>query len=607
MSWSKDQKLIPLVVTGLIALQTTQSPALAQTTEQPAKTESKAITAQAPDKNAASSLKDEAGESASSAEIWQTLVANGEELKSNGDLSGARKQLKQAYQLAKSFESDDVRIPRSAEMLAELLEYKAQYGNAQLLYQEAFELREAKFGEGSPQLSESYYNIGRVQLLAGQYSKARKNLRKALDLKEFSASDETNQQDISLMYILLNLGVLETETGDFEKAEDYLKRSQTIAQHLALHKDNAKIFSQLALISMAEGDFQRAEHQAETSLSMAEKFAKGDTMLECQALDSVAAAQLTRRNFKEAALNCNRSLELKSTELGPLHPLTANSLLTAGLIKIAEKKYNAAIKDFDDAIAIYDNSIGRNHLNYSHALFGRAIAHLKQKNRPASEQDMEQALSLMASSVDSRLVAKYRKAYSAQLGPNFNIIQMFKDSKQSPNTVATTEFDTFGQLLEIAVTDKKSDELIAGIRNKDLLMIGSGGFILIIIIAIAVLIPGVFSRLFPWGRDADDHATMRNKNRNKFGAGKDQVPNQSQRPQTTLRTATETERKQARVWKGRLKTMEKELPTSSAKSSGAYDRIDFKPTPSDGTSSAFSLSQDLSTPVQSEGSNDPYW
>lgn len=99
---------------------------------------------------------------------------------------------------------------------------------------------------------------------------------------------------------------------------------------------------------------------------------------------------------------------------------------------------------------------------------------------------------------------------------------------------------------------------------------------------------------------------MRNKNRGKQDSTNSNFSSPEQK-KNQLRSATDVERKQAQVWKGRIKTMEKDIPKSPVKSSGAYDRIDFKPSSQEVTTPEISFKQNLSTPVQPEGSTEKYW
>ena len=630
MSSFNENKLVLLVVTGLFAIQTAQSAALAQThaapTVQNINGKSKVApgaAASAPQVAGATSVAkaksiavetidadDESDAELTAVDEWKALTAQAEERKSSGDISGAEKLFHRTYDLSKNFADDDLRKTIAAENLAAVFEREGRYTSAQAMYREAFELRKATHGESGSRMSKSHYHIGRVQMLAGEYEKARTNLKKALDLRQFSSSEESNQQDLPLILILYNLGVLETETGNFAKAEEYLHRAQSIAQHLAKHKENARIFTQLALLSLAEGDFQKAENEAHTSLSLTEKFAGSDTVLKAQALDSVAMVKLARGKLNEASELSNESWNLKRRELGLQHPLTANSLLTAGLVKLAEKKYEAAEKTFNDAIDVYSSSISQSHLSYSRALMGRAFANLKQKDNAASKHDMEEAKRLMTGT-SSQLSSKYNQLYIEHLGPNFNLFEMLKEKVKTPNAVAEGKFDSFGQLLEIAVDDGDSDEMFAGVKYKDVFAVLGVTFIVILMLAMAVLIPGAFSRLFPWGRkaDDDDHAAMRNKNRKTQASGQYPVVNQQQKqqqPESTLRGSTDMERRQVQLWKGHIKTMEQDLP-KPVKESGAYERIDFKPSSQQGSSTPVVRPHDLSTPVQPEGSNEQYW
>jgi tetratricopeptide (TPR) repeat protein len=555
-TWSFDRtKLVSLVVTLATTAHLSPAPAFAQNAS--ASTETIA-TAETP--------------------TWENLTQQAEQFETAGELKQAEKFFNQALQLSKSFNTDDVRRIKAIENLGHVLETEGRYTTAEALYQQALELRQSEYGDGSHRLSRSHFNIGRVQLLAGDYAHARENLTRALNLRQFSGSEEKNQQDMPLVFILFNLGVLETETGNFEKAEQYLKRCQSISQNLAKHKESARILSQLAILSLAESDFPKAENQAYTAVNLADRFGKDDLLVKAQALNTVALVQIARGNLQEASNASNESWAIKRKLLGLQHPLTADSLLTAGLINLAKKKYEAAEKSFDEALGVYNQTLNQHHLSYSRALIGRSFSHLKQRNSKPAKRDLTRGVELLAASTGAgrHLPAKYKDLFIEKLGPNYSVVDLMVERVKNSNQSATGDFDTFGQLLSISLADEEQPDTFYNMSYRDIFTALGVMFVALILLAMAVLIPGAFSMLFPWGRE-ERGPNARRRNRPESQQGQTVQPEKKQN--APMRKTTESERRQLQLWKGRLATLETERPKSESvgKASGNYERIDFKP------------------------------
>ncbi len=520
-------------------------------------------------------------------ESFESLTGKGENLRSTGDLKQAGKALNLAYQQARNFAADDVRRMKATENLARVLEIEGRYATAESLFREALDLRQDAYGESS-RTSKSYYNIGRVQLLAGNYPAARKNLEKALELRESASVSE----DMPLGYIHYSLGVLESETGNFDKAVEHLNHSQAIAQHNARHKESARILSELATVSLAQGDFPKARNQATTAFGLAEQYAKDDVVVRSQALDAVAKVQLVSGEPKQAIIACSEAWRLRRTVLGADHPITADSLLTSGLIKMADGQYEDAQHDFDQALGVFNQTRNQQHLCFARAMMGRSFAHLRQRDRSASEKDFAHAINLYKGSGASHVHGYYRDLFVKNLGAHYNLLELAMEKVKSPSLIGG-KLDSFGQMLTASLSAKQPEDMFYFFSFKDVFSVLGVTFILLVLLAMAVMIPNSLACFFSTGNNGSDYdepeisgPTTRRRRQSTDSASRptQSTPTRDEKP-TPSRSKVEADKMQVQVWRNRLSTMELENPdlrqpasdSQFAASSGNYERFDFNP------------------------------
>ncbi|MBX9667710.1 MAG: tetratricopeptide repeat protein [Candidatus Obscuribacterales bacterium] len=514
-----------------------------------------------------------------------------ESLESQGELKAAERAFNDVYQTAKNFPEDDVRRMKATESLAHAQEMEGRYTSSISLYQEALALRQKAYGDNSPRLGKSYFSMGRVRLEAGDYDNARTDLTKALKFRESSPDSET----MPLGYIHYYLGRLDAETGNYEKATEHLTQCQTIAQQNAKHRETVKAMSELAIVALAQHDLTKAENQSYTALNLAEKFAGDDPVVAAQALDTVAKVKLSMGDTKEAMNASSEAWSLKRKALGAEHPLTAESLLTTGLIKIADKDYAGAEKSFDDALGVFNHTLNRQNMSFARAYMGRSFAHLQQGRKTASEKDFKEAIDLYsgAHNTGKHVHAKYRDLFIKRMGAASSFIDIVRERAKAPHSTGSSKFDTFGHILMYALGDTEKEDMFDFVSYKDVFVVLGIVFVVLIMLAMAIMIPGAMAFIFPWGRQ-DTNIDIEYQNQKDAQKGEASISGTHRAPPT--RPTADMERRQVQVWKDRLSTMERDIPNAGQSSqsnqgdSGEFGRMNFDPN-AKGSNSQMSANQ----------------
>ena len=144
------------------------------------------------------------------------------------------------------------------DALAYLLQYIAEYGKAQKLYEKALGISERVLGEGHPDTATSYNNLAGVYARQGEYGKAEELYEKALAIRERVLGEE--HPDTATSYN--NLAGLYTNQGDNKEAlSNYLKAYRVCLLRLGKKHPNTKIVHENMKIAYLEwnpaGDFEQ--------------------------------------------------------------------------------------------------------------------------------------------------------------------------------------------------------------------------------------------------------------------------------------------------------------------------------------------------------------
>jgi uncharacterized caspase-like protein len=204
------------------------------------------------------------------------------------------------------------------------------------------------FGEADPRLSRSLNSLGRCDLNLTSYDAARKNLDRALSLRQKvfgPQSKEVGEVDN-------NLGILDLLTGSYLPASQLFDSAVTIYE-----KANGKTSNEVAYSLNNKGKAETLGNKPETggaSLAQAMSVAfincpqnvKGDTLYTpffAEIETNLADAEGQQSKYKEASGLYEKALKIDVDTLGNEHPFIANIL--DGLANVTQKQGQTAEAD----------------------------------------------------------------------------------------------------------------------------------------------------------------------------------------------------------------------------------------------------------------------
>ncbi len=184
-------------------------------------------------------------------------------------------------------------------------------------------------------------NLGRVQLLAGQWVQAQENLASALKYHE------ANGEDLSVLLNRLSLGYLHLRRREFALAAREFDLAHAIIQRLDLRREKVIYLEYLGELAFEKGDIHRAKILLTDAYQQGRLLAP-DSALVSQASRRLAEAELTLDNTDEAMKYAQKALEL-SRQLG--------ERTEVGLALRAIASVFAARGDYEDAVEYITQSL----------------------------------------------------------------------------------------------------------------------------------------------------------------------------------------------------------------------------------------------------------
>lgn len=280
-----------------------------------------------------------------------------------------------------------------AEMVrkaADYLRQRAQYEQAEPLYQRALRIQEYAVGSDHPQVAAPLYGLAKLYSNQGKYEQAEPLFQRALRIREQGLGLEHPQ----VAHVLNSLGLLYTEQGRYEQAEPLFQRAlraweQTLGPE---HPDVPLVLNNLAEIAREQGRYEQAEPLYERALRIWEQALGSEHQLVAFPLNNLAEIAREQGKYEQAEPLYERALRIWDQALGPEHPNVANAL--DGLAETARKwgKYEQAEPLFQRALQIREQHLVSNHPVIAVTLHHLATLYQEQGKYEQAEPLYQQAL-----------------------------------------------------------------------------------------------------------------------------------------------------------------------------------------------------------------------
>ncbi|MDI3281691.1 CHAT domain-containing tetratricopeptide repeat protein [Polyangium sp. 15x6] len=248
--------------------------------------------------------------------------------------------------------SDDETIEKDVEAL-----YGAgKYGEALAAAQKLVALREQKYGKEHPKTGSALSDLGGMYLATGDYPKAEGFLRRAVEILE-----ATKGPDDLLATAVGNLGTLLKKKGDTKGAEKAYERAIALEEKGGAARESAlgTVFANLAGLYMASGRLAQAEKLFLRAIALHEKNGPERSLL--IDVGSLGALYRGMGRYDKAAEQYNRALPLAQRVHGTNHPDVGRLYHNIAVFLTGSSQKDLAEEHYRKAESILARTLGPRH------------------------------------------------------------------------------------------------------------------------------------------------------------------------------------------------------------------------------------------------------
>lgn len=290
--------------------------------------------------------------------------------------------------------SDDA-LPASGRLAikcAEYLQHRAEFAQAERLFERALETFERLSGDQQAVVATCLRGLAGVALEQGRYGEAEPRFERALTILE----RKLGRRHPDVAQCLNSMAVLYVAQGRYAEAERCHLRAAGIWER-ALgpeHPDVAISLSLRAHLYIQQGRYAEAEALQMRALRIFEKALGPNHLHLATCLLHVAHLYMKQERYEQAEPLIKRALTIKEAVLAPEHPDLAPALSHLGEIYARQRRYDEALRLHTRALAIRENGLGPDHAEIAVSLTNLATVYMNQGRLVDAEHLHKRALSI---------------------------------------------------------------------------------------------------------------------------------------------------------------------------------------------------------------------
>jgi len=252
------------------------------------------------------------------------------------------------------------------DLFNEIDPYEAEYGidGIEIMLQRGID--QANSLNGQPVLQADLYDVfGRIYTSLSQYEKADDYLRKAYALR-----DSLFYESPDLSETLTNLGILHLKIGEFDRAETYLRNSLKILEKFSEREKPllATTTDYLGVTLTNQGKYNEGEELLRRGLELNEVLYEKPHKMLTGSLNNLAVNLMYQGDYKESEKYFRESIEQGKQVFGESHLNIATDLSNLGVVLDILGDHNAADAALTEAIEIKRENLGSYHYETSFSL-----------------------------------------------------------------------------------------------------------------------------------------------------------------------------------------------------------------------------------------------
>jgi tetratricopeptide (TPR) repeat protein len=281
--------------------------------------------------------------------------------------------------------------------LANLFYEQGKYQQAEPLYQRALQIREQVLGPAHPDVASTLQHLGLLYWKEGKYEQAKLLYQRALYIQEQAKG--ANHTEIA--HLLNDLAILSVEQGKHEQGELLYQRARSILEQAlgANHPAVAMPLNNLASLYIEQGKYEQAEPLCEQALHIWKQALGVEHPEVAYALRHLADLYMEQGKYEQAEPLYRQALRIWEQALGPEHPNLAYPFLGLAILYTRQGKYEQAEPLYRQALRIWEQHFGQHHPEIAQTLHDLAIFYQKQGNLSEAISLTERALGIRSQSL----------------------------------------------------------------------------------------------------------------------------------------------------------------------------------------------------------------
>src|SRR6266487_4085585 len=274
--------------------------------------------------------------------------------------------------------------------LATLYREQRRYTEAEAFYQRALQIWEQAQGAEHPDGAYALHGLATLYRERGKYAEAELLCQRALRVREQARGPE--HPDVA--YPLTDLATLYREQGKYTEAESLYQRALRIRElaHSPEHPQVVYPLTGLATLYREQGRYTEAEPLYKQAVHIWEQVRGPEHPQVAYSLHGLATLYREQGKYAEAELLCQRALHIREQAQGPEHPDLAYSLQSLATLYREQGKYAEAELLYRRALRILEQMLGPEYPNVARLLTDLAILYRKQGKDVEAEGLYQQAL-----------------------------------------------------------------------------------------------------------------------------------------------------------------------------------------------------------------------
>lgn len=280
-----------------------------------------------------------------------------------------------------------------ASLLCKTADYlydRAQYKQAEPLYERALRIREQELGPEHPDVAYPLHGLANLSYVQGKYEQAELLYQRALRMRE----DALGPTHLDVTNTLNHLAVLYKEQGKYVEAKALYERALRNQEQVLgpEHPQVATLLHNLADLYAAQKKYVEAEPLYERALHIREQALGPERPEVAISLHGLANLFWGEGKYAEAEPLFQRAIRIREQTLGPERPEVAFSLNDLGELYKEQGKYAEAELLLQRALRIREQGYGPEHPRVTYSLNDLADLYKDQGKYAEAEQLYQRAL-----------------------------------------------------------------------------------------------------------------------------------------------------------------------------------------------------------------------